>query len=708
MAEITNIACRRLHPHPDNPRKELGDLTELAASIKENGIFQNLTVIPGHYLNSREYIAKCVDEGGDAAAAAAAWTPKAVWSSDDYTIIIGHRRAAAAQQAGLFEVPCVVVEMDEREQLQTMMIENMQRSDLTTYEQAQGFQLMLDLGDTVEQVASKSGFSQSTIRRRVKLLSLDRDAFRRAELRGATLSDYAELDKIESVEDKNKALEALGTQNFRRVMQEVLEKQKWEHRKAEWIAELKKFAVEDPSVNYQTHEHVTGYSKWNITKDVVVPEDADHVQYFYKVGDIQIDLYKTRDVEAEDAEKAKRDAAREEERMIMESFHNITELMFNLRREFVVELTPTDCKKGFPAIARYMACAADDDFDLDLTLIGNILGVELSQEFVDSSGKDWYKILDEDGVYGAMPEKVLLALAYSSMDSSYCGYWSKDWNVERQKYVYSYRENPTLDATYEMLTALGYEISDDEQALRDGTHKISGSTAPMKRSGRIVTTARRHTRTVISAAKPVMNLAMPFRTARKMKKGLKTMNEKTMGAIPVSALERLEQSAVKLSLITFCLRHEELKAAPDAAEIHSIKSDLSRALREVSTNAAACALTGGIPEKAKASPPAGAEPKRIQRKEIPKGTAYGALRLRCPKCGDVFGRFLREPSASVTCRCGGEVQLDNLTRYEFTCPCCDFEARGRTNLEDPEITVPCKCGNPVTMKWDRNKRMYHE
>ena len=414
MAEITNIACRRLHPHPDNPRKELGDLTELAASIKENGIFQNLTVIPGHYLNSREYIAKCVDEGGDAAAAAAAWTPKAVWSSEDYTIIIGHRRAAAAQQAGLFEVPCVVVEMDEREQLQTMMIENMQRSDLTTYEQAQGFQLMLDLGDTVEQVASKSGFSQSTIRRRVKLLSLDRDAFRRAELRGATLSDYAELDKIESVEDKNKALEALGTKNFRRVMQEVLENQKWEHRKAEWIADLKKFAIEDPNATYQTHEHVTGYSKWNITKDVVVPEDADHVQYFYKVSSWQIDLYKTRDVAAEDAEKAK------------------------------------------------------------------------------------------------------------------------------------------------------------------------------------------------------------------------------------------------------------------------------------------------------ASPPAGAEPKRVQRKEIPKGTAYGVLRLRCPKCGDVFGRFLREPSASVTCRCGGEVQLDNLTRYEFTCPCCDFEAHGRTNLEDPEITVPCKCGNPVTMKWDRNKRMYHE
>lgn len=56
MADITYIPIRQLHPHPDNPRKELGDLSELAASIKENGVYQNLTVIPGHYLSSREYI----------------------------------------------------------------------------------------------------------------------------------------------------------------------------------------------------------------------------------------------------------------------------------------------------------------------------------------------------------------------------------------------------------------------------------------------------------------------------------------------------------------------------------------------------------------------------------------------------------------------------------------------------------------------------
>ena len=177
MADITYIPIRQLHPHPDNPRKELGDLSELAASIKENGVYQNLTVIPGHYLGSREYIQKCVDEGGDASAAAAAWTPKALWSSEEYTIIIGHRRAAAAQQAGLYELPCAIVEMDEREQMQTMMIENMQRSDLTVYEQAQGFQMMMDFGQTVEQISDN--FSQEMTSNRLfqmtspRWLSLD-------------------------------------------------------------------------------------------------------------------------------------------------------------------------------------------------------------------------------------------------------------------------------------------------------------------------------------------------------------------------------------------------------------------------------------------------------------------------------------------------------------------------------------------------------
>lgn len=136
---IVTIGLEHIHPHPDNPRKDLGDLTELAESIKKNGIMQNLTVIP--------------KEG----------------EPGEYITIIGHRRSAAAKLAGVTEAPCRVVEgMTDKEQMSTMLEENMQRNDLTIWEQAQGFQMMLDLGETEDTIAEKTGFSKKTIRHRLE------------------------------------------------------------------------------------------------------------------------------------------------------------------------------------------------------------------------------------------------------------------------------------------------------------------------------------------------------------------------------------------------------------------------------------------------------------------------------------------------------------------------------------------------------------
>ena len=471
MADITYIPIRQLYPHPDNPRKELGDLSELAASIKENGVYQNLTVIPGHYLNSREYIAKCVDEGGDAAAAAAAWTPKAVWSSEDYTIIIGHRRAAAAQQAGLYELPCAIVEMDEREQMQTMMIENMQRSDLTVYEQAQGFQMMMDFGQTVEQISDKSGFSQSTIRRRIKLLELNRDSFKKAEKRGATLSDFAQLDKIEDLEARNRVLETLGTQNFNRAMQDALEQQKWQHQKAEWIEQLKKFATEDSQASYQTHEHVNAYGKWGTKKEVVMPEDADKIAYVYKVSENQIDLYKPRDTEAEDASNSAREAARATEQLAREQFAAVTKLMYELRRDFVKELTPAECKKQLPSIVSYASplLTGYENVDDDENVL-RLLGIGRDERI--QADMDLDDVLNLFKAYDTEPEKVLLATAFDARDGEMAGYWNSRWNTKKGGCDYIHSANENLDETYALLTALGYEMSDEERALQDGTHQL--------------------------------------------------------------------------------------------------------------------------------------------------------------------------------------------------------------------------------------------
>ena len=131
---ITNINAKLIHQHPDNPRKDLGDLSELSESIKKKGIMQNLTVIPGYWDENRAHH----DEG--------------------YTLIIGHRRFAAGKMAGVTMYPCRIVEdMSYKDQVGTMLEENMQRIDLTPLEQAEGFQMMLDLGDTEEQIAEKTG-----------------------------------------------------------------------------------------------------------------------------------------------------------------------------------------------------------------------------------------------------------------------------------------------------------------------------------------------------------------------------------------------------------------------------------------------------------------------------------------------------------------------------------------------------------------------
>lgn len=149
---ITNINAKLIHQHPDNPRKDLGDLTELSESIKKKGIMQNLTVIPGHWDEDKTHH----DEG--------------------YTLIIGHRRFAAGKMAGVTMYPCRIVEdMSYKDQVGTMLEENMQRIDLTPLEQAEGFQMMLDLGDTEEQIAEKTGFSRTTVRRRLEIAKLDRD-----------------------------------------------------------------------------------------------------------------------------------------------------------------------------------------------------------------------------------------------------------------------------------------------------------------------------------------------------------------------------------------------------------------------------------------------------------------------------------------------------------------------------------------------------
>ena len=457
METIKLIPIEQLYPHPENPRKDLGDLSELSDSIKANGIFQNLTVVP--------WSGKLPGKKG-----------KAV---DGYRVIIGHRRMAAAKLAGVSELPCAVVEMTEAEQVRTMLMENMQRSDLTVYEQAQGFQLMLDMGGTVESVAKDTGFSEATVRRRVKLLELDPEKFKKSEARGATLQDYMELDKIEDPELKNEVLDKIGTANFRDALKKAIGDDKLKKRMAQWEADVSAFAtkiekrghVGDTEVPMDYHAN---YHRWRQDAEVERPTDSDTVKYYYTISDTEIYVYKDHQEQPETQADIERKEREREFKRVGDELEEITKRHFALRSEFVSNFGAA--KRNAMQIMKYAAgiIVGDGKYRMD------DINAELLAKLLDLD-------IDEDTTYPELRamveakmerkhEYVLLACAYASCDYDENQYWRQEW--DNGAYHHVHQDNDGLDRLYDFLISLGYEMSDEEKAMRDGTHELLNATPP--------------------------------------------------------------------------------------------------------------------------------------------------------------------------------------------------------------------------------------
>jgi len=127
------IPIDKVRPNPDQPRKMLGDLRELTDSISEKGVLEPLLV----RYNPRE---------------------------DSYHIISGERRYHASRAAGLHEVPCIEKIADDAETLELGLIENIQRKDLTPFEEADGLQRLADHFDyTHDDIAKKIGRARSSV-----------------------------------------------------------------------------------------------------------------------------------------------------------------------------------------------------------------------------------------------------------------------------------------------------------------------------------------------------------------------------------------------------------------------------------------------------------------------------------------------------------------------------------------------------------------
>lgn len=110
----------------------------------------------------------------------------------------------------------------------------------------------------------------------------------------------------------------------------------------------------------------------------------------------------------------------------------------------------------------------------------------------------------------------------------------------------------------------------------------------------------------------------------------------------------------------------------------------------------------GEPAEIKQEPPPPSPPPERKLMGI-----KGLVDLQCPECGKIFITALRDRQKEVDCKCGHRFDLTApLARFNYTCPYCEQTRWGHTNREDPDITVRCKCGGDVDLRWNPKAREY--
>lgn len=163
MIEI--IPLDKLKPDPNNVRRDVGDVADLAASIRSIGLIQPIVATRG-------------DDG-------------------TYTVLAGHRRLAAAEQAGLTELEVLVRDgVDDERRVEAQLVENLRREGLRPLEEAVGYSRLVALGVSQRQIAEKVGCSQPHVSKRLSLLELPNEARTALDAGGITVEQALEFAKV--------------------------------------------------------------------------------------------------------------------------------------------------------------------------------------------------------------------------------------------------------------------------------------------------------------------------------------------------------------------------------------------------------------------------------------------------------------------------------------------------------------------------------
>lgn len=444
MSEIIRnvlLGTNQLIPNPKNPRKNIGDITELKKSIEKNGIMQNLMVMP-------------VDE-----------------EYKEFIVLIGHRRLAAAKEAGILEVPCMVTPtLTEKEQLTIMLEENIQRSDLTILEEAESFQMMMELGETVESLAEKSGFSESTIRHRIKIAELDKENLKKQlnnEDYQLSLTDFYELEKVDDVEVRNKIFASAHDKgDLKRRVNAFLREQKEDKIFKKCKTVFSKFGIkENANISPWDSKYDRIFSAVlnndnladDIKKTISNLQDVKSVFYIRSYSFIYI-MKKEKKKTLSKEEKKKKELQKNRKSLLQ-----LQRIKQKKRHDFITgtfaksKLKESD--KKYVLEESFRICMEGQGIGLSKNKIASYIQEKNTWEIDET---------DTDKVLELETHLVMLMLADFNMQINDGTYMAiVEWN---SKYIKS-KANEIRDV-YEIICKYGYEIDDEELQLLNGTHEL--------------------------------------------------------------------------------------------------------------------------------------------------------------------------------------------------------------------------------------------
>ena len=440
------IRIENLKNHPKNIRKTYGNLKELAASIRENGVLQNLIVVPD---------------------------PK---KEGAYLVVAGNCRLRAAKKAGLETLPCNIVEMSEKEQVLTILTENMQRNGLSVAEEAAGIQMCLeDFGMKVPEVAKATGLSVSTVRSRRNIAKLDLATVKEKTANPEfqlSITDLNSLSKVKDVDKRNEILsDATDSKNLKWKIEQAMKDEVKEKNLAALAALL-----EDAGIAFTADVSSSDLygNKWDTVKsfylsdeapatlfeenDAAKPDDLTDLMYVVHYNYLKI-------IRKHKAEKRQLTESEIEERRVKKSRREIKSLYQQMHAEMASFVQALINEHLFQP----------NDPPLLLEPLWNVVLKKASYISASSivsimTGKESYQLCDSEKsiayerTYGLPLYQQMMAVAVKDCN---------DLELMDYKGHYSDHAATIFLTLYSCLNCVGFSFSNDEyEQVMDGTHEL--------------------------------------------------------------------------------------------------------------------------------------------------------------------------------------------------------------------------------------------